>query len=71
MPDDQLTQLAAKGSKLRDPAELEKQVRRMIADKRSWNFVEHFTTQWLDLSGSGSRGRQSGILPRFQGRVET
>ncbi|MFP6901495.1 MAG: DUF1592 domain-containing protein, partial [Opitutales bacterium] len=50
MPDEELFALA-KAGKLRQPKELEKQVRRMLADKRSWEFVSHFTDQWLNLSG--------------------
>ncbi len=48
MPDEQLFELAGSG-KLRDPNVLEEQIQRMIADSRSWQFVEHFTDQWLDL----------------------
>lgn len=50
MPDDQLRAAADRGQ-LSNATELEKQVRRMIADERSQAFVEHFTNQWLDLSG--------------------
>lgn len=69
MPDDQLTRLAAEG-RLRDPAELEKQVRRLIADKRSWNFVEHFTTQWLDLSGLDRVAVNPEFYPDFQDELK-
>ena len=44
MPDDELFKLAAAG-KLR--ANLDAQVKRMLADPRSANLVEHFTGQWL------------------------
>ena len=44
MPDEELLKLAATG-KLR--ANLDAQVKRMLADPRSANLVEHFTGQWL------------------------
>ncbi len=48
IPDDELLDLAATG-RLRERAELEHQVRRMIADPRSQRFVENFAGQWLYL----------------------
>jgi hypothetical protein len=50
MPDNELFYLATKG-KLNDPVVLNKQVERMLADNKIWNFVDQFTTQWLDLNG--------------------
>jgi Protein of unknown function (DUF1592)/Protein of unknown function (DUF1588)/Protein of unknown function (DUF1585) len=47
-PDDQLLDLAERG-KLRDPAVLEQQVRRMLADRRSEALVTNFMGQWLYL----------------------
>ena len=47
-PDDQLISLANQG-KLKDPAMLEKQVRRMLADPRSEALVTIFADQWLHL----------------------
>jgi hypothetical protein len=44
MPDDELLQLARDGQ-LR--SHLEAQVRRMLADSRSENFIRNFTGQWL------------------------
>jgi hypothetical protein len=46
VPDDQLIDLAAQG-KLKDPAVLEKQVRRMLADPKSDALITNFTGQWL------------------------
>lgn len=69
MPDEQLTQLATEGN-LRDPDQLEKQVRRMIADDRSWNFVEQFTTQWLDLSGLDRVAVNPEFYPDFDDRLK-
>jgi hypothetical protein len=48
IPDDQLLDLAIQG-KLRKPAVLEHQVRRMLADKRSRALVYNFAEQWLYL----------------------
>ena len=48
LPDDELTALAAKGE-LRKPTVLRAQVERMLGDKRSQRFIEHFTGQWLEL----------------------
>ena len=50
MPDDELFSLA-KAGQLRKPGALGSQVKRMLADPRSWEFVQHFTDQWLNLSG--------------------
>jgi len=48
IPDDELLDVAANG-KLRDPAVLEQQVRRMLADSRSRSLVDNFAGQWLFL----------------------
>src|SRR5437762_3041702 len=48
IPDDQLLDLAANG-KLRDPAVLQQQVRRMMDDPKSQTLVENFAGQWLYL----------------------
>ncbi len=48
IPDDELLNVAAAG-KLKDPAVLEKQVRRMMADARSESLVTNFAAQWLYL----------------------
>jgi hypothetical protein len=48
IPDEQLLDLAAKG-RLRDPATLQQQVRRMVADPRADAFVTNFAGQWLYL----------------------
>jgi len=48
IPDDELLGLAIEG-KLKDPAVLEKQVRRMLGDARSETLVNNFADQWLYL----------------------
>lgn len=52
MPDDQLF-LAARQQKLRQPAVLEAQVRRMLADPKSRNLVDNWAAQWLQLRNLG------------------
>jgi mono/diheme cytochrome c family protein len=48
IPDDELLDAAIRG-KLSQPAELEKQTRRMLADRRSFNLATNFAGQWLRL----------------------
>jgi uncharacterized protein DUF1592/uncharacterized protein DUF1588/uncharacterized protein DUF1585/uncharacterized protein DUF1595 len=48
IPDDELVGVAAQG-KLKDPAVLGKQVRRMLADPRSKALIDNFAAQWLFL----------------------
>jgi hypothetical protein len=48
IPDDELLDSAIRG-KLRQPGELEKQTRRMLADRRSYNLATNFAGQWLRL----------------------
>jgi mono/diheme cytochrome c family protein len=48
IPDEELLDLAAK-NRLRDPATLQRQVKRMIADRRANAFIENFAGQWLYL----------------------
>jgi hypothetical protein len=48
IPDDELLDLAVQ-NKLHEPAILEKQTRRMLADPRSQAFTTNFAGQWLSL----------------------
>jgi cytochrome c551/c552 len=48
IPDEQLVNLAGQG-KLHDPAVLEQQVKRMLADPRAEALVDNFAEQWLFL----------------------
>jgi Protein of unknown function (DUF1592)/Protein of unknown function (DUF1588)/Protein of unknown function (DUF1585)/Protein of unknown function (DUF1587)/Protein of unknown function (DUF1595) len=60
LPDDELMDLASQG-KLHDPATLEKQVRRMLADSRAQSLETNFAGQWLylrNLATAGPDGRQ-------------
>ena len=53
VPDDQLLTLASRG-KLSDPAMIDQQVRRMLADPRSRALVDNFAGQWLMLRKAAS-----------------
>jgi mono/diheme cytochrome c family protein len=53
VPDRELMELAREG-KLKDPAHLNRQVDRMLADPRSKRFARHFVEQWLGLDGMAS-----------------
>ena len=48
LPDEPLLEAAERGT-LTDPAVLDRQVRRMLADPRAASLVEDFATQWLHL----------------------
>jgi mono/diheme cytochrome c family protein len=48
IPDDELLDAAIRG-KLSEPVEIEKQTRRMLADRRSLNLATNFAGQWLRL----------------------
>lgn len=48
IPDDQLLDAAASGN-LRTPQVLERQVRRMLADRRASSLMDNFAAQWLGL----------------------
>jgi mono/diheme cytochrome c family protein len=48
IPDDELLDLAIQGT-LHEPAVLERQTRRMLADPRSQAFTKNFAGQWLSL----------------------
>ncbi|MBN8829732.1 MAG: DUF1592 domain-containing protein [Sphingomonadales bacterium] len=58
IPDDQLMASAASG-RLSDPKELDRQVRRMIADPRSDALVNNFAQQWFHLQQLDSAERDS------------
>jgi Protein of unknown function (DUF1592)/Protein of unknown function (DUF1588)/Protein of unknown function (DUF1585)/Protein of unknown function (DUF1587)/Protein of unknown function (DUF1595) len=49
IPDDQLLTLATNG-RLREPAVLEQQVKRMLADPRARALTDNFADQWLQLT---------------------
>jgi mono/diheme cytochrome c family protein len=64
VPDDELIDLATQG-KLRDPAVLEKQVTRMLADPKSEAMTVNFTGQWLGLRSLKTSEPVVNIFPDF------
>ena len=64
IPDDELLITAIAG-KLRDPAMLERQVRRMLADARSRALVDNFAAQWLHLRNLASITPDMRLFPDF------
>lgn len=64
MPDQELIDLAMK-RKLDDPAIVEKQVLRMLADEKANDFVENFTMQWLSIQKSRTVPINKELFPRF------
>ena len=64
IPDDELLKVAAAG-RLHEPAVLERQVRRMMADPRSRALVENFAAQWLHLRNLASITPDMRLFPDF------
>ena len=64
IPDDTLLDVASRG-RLKDPAVLEQQVRRMLADPKSSALVENFAGQWLQLRNVRSVLPNSDEFPDF------
>jgi cytochrome c5 len=64
VPDDELIDIAAQG-KLKDPAVLEKQVRRMLADPKSQALITNFTGQWLGVRTLKSSEPVVNLFPDF------
>ena len=65
IPDDELINLAAQ-NRLREPATLERQVRRMLADPRAKAFVKNFTGQWLNVRSMDAKRTRHRLVPRFR-----
>jgi mono/diheme cytochrome c family protein len=64
IPDDALLNLAQQG-KLKDPAILDSQVRRMLADPRSDALVQNFAGQWLSLRNLAVVKPDPDVFPEF------
>jgi mono/diheme cytochrome c family protein len=64
VPDDELIDLASQG-KLRDPAVLEKQVVRMLADPKSESMTVNFTGQWLGVRSLKTSEPVVNLFPDF------
>jgi mono/diheme cytochrome c family protein len=64
IPDDELLDVAVAG-KLHEPATLERQVKRMLADNRSRSLVTNFASQWLHLRNLDSMTPDMRLFPDF------
>ena len=64
MPDTALLELAT-ANKLDDPAVIERQVQRLLADARSKDFCESFVTQWLSIAKAKAVKINASLFPRF------
>ncbi|PYR38817.1 MAG: hypothetical protein DMF90_02070 [Acidobacteria bacterium] len=64
IPDDELLDLASSG-KLKSPAVIEAQMRRMLADPRSQALVDNFFAQWLSLRSIRGSAPDPNIFPDF------
>jgi mono/diheme cytochrome c family protein len=69
IPDDELLQLGIDG-KLKDPAVLDRQVRRMLADPRSETLASNFVHQWLDMKRLDEIVPDSSVFPYASGRSD-
>jgi len=69
LPDDQLIDLAAK-NRLSDPATLDKQVVRMLADPRSKTLASNFVFQWLDMTRLDAVVPDNDVFPYASGRMD-
>ena len=69
IPDDELLNVASQG-KLKDPATLEKQIRRMLADSKSKaSLVNNFAFQWLNVRGIDGIEPDEFIFPTFDANL--
>jgi mono/diheme cytochrome c family protein len=68
IPDDELIDVAAR-RQLRAPAVLERQVRRMLADRRSSALVANFVGQWLYLRNMQLVTPDAKLFPDFDGNL--
>jgi len=64
IPDEELLEVATRKN-LRDPATLERQVRRMLADPRSRALVDNFVGQWLVVRNIRDFTPDSDLFPDF------
>jgi hypothetical protein len=69
IPDEELLQIGIAG-KLNDPAVLERQVRRMLADPRSVTLASNFLSQWLDMKRLDEIVPDQAVFPYASGRSD-
>ena len=68
LPDEELLAAAEQG-RLRDERELERQVRRMLADRRANALVENFAGQWLELRKVARIKPDEILFPEFDAEL--
>jgi cytochrome c5 len=68
IPDDELLEAAIRG-RLSRPEELEKQTRRMLADRRSFNLASNFAGQWLRLRNLDAVVPSTRLYPEFDDNI--
>jgi hypothetical protein len=64
VPDSELIKVASE-NKLKDPAVLDQQVRRMLADPRSHELIRNFAGQWLELRNLQTSTPTTILFPDF------
>jgi len=69
LPDDELIDLASK-NKLSEPATLDRQVLRMLADPRSKTLASNFVFQWLDMTRLDAIVPDNDVFPYASGRLD-
>jgi hypothetical protein len=69
IPDEELLQLGISG-KLSEPAALDRQVRRMLADSRSVTLAANFLPQWLDMKRLDEIVPDQAVFPYASGRFD-
>jgi hypothetical protein len=69
IPDAELLRVAADGT-LGEPAALDRQVRRMLADPRSVTLASNFVHQWLDMKRLDEIVPDSSVFPYASGRSD-
>ena len=69
IPDDELLDLAIK-NQLSNPATLDKQIQRMLADPRSKTLASNFVFQWLEMSRLDAIVPDNDIFPYASGRLD-
>jgi mono/diheme cytochrome c family protein len=70
IPDDELIDLASQG-KLKDPAVLEKQVLRMLADPKAQALTANFTGQWLGVRSLKTSEPVVNLFPDFDDNLRS
>jgi hypothetical protein len=68
IPDDELIDVASQG-RLSDPAVLEHQARRMLADARSSSLVTNFAQQWLYLRNLSTTAPAQDVFPDWDNEL--